>query len=397
LEKDPGYDVWLHYQKFSEDINAFEDNISSQAKSRYDRAVNDIYILQLLLFFIAVPTLAYTAYYTNRTLTISEQLRKSEQEKASILAKQNQLLEKTVHERTREILAQNEEITSQNEKISLHNEELLEAKNIIEIQNKFIQQKNEELAIEVERQTQNLTQANIELTQHNERLEQFAFIISHNLRAPMSRIIGLSSILDFTKDVSEVSDIAKLMTRSTQDLDQIIKDLTDILGVQKMNSQLMDDILLDNLVNKITLSLEQEISDSRANVTADFTKAERVKGIPGYVESIFYNLISNAIKYRHPGRNLSVSIESYKKDDNIVVVVTDNGLGIDLESHRENLFSLYKRFHFHVEGRGMGLYLVKTQITALGGKVDVKSKPGEGTVFTLWFKQGHAIEPMPAA
>ena len=73
-------------------------------------------------------------------------------------------------------------------------------------------------------------------------------------------------------------------------------------------------------------------------------------------------------------------------DEYVQIDIADNGLGIDLEAHKENLFSLYKRFHFHVDGRGLGLYLVKTQVTALGGKIDVKSKEGEGTVFSLWIK-----------
>ena len=386
LEKDPGYQVWLLYLKFSDDIYAFEDNISKQAKLRYERALNNIYILQIILFFVAVPTLAYTAYYTNRSLSISEQLRKSESEKASILEEQNQLLEKTVHERTREILAQNEEIISQNEEISMHNEKLLEAKNIIERQNKFIQDKNDELAVEVDRQTKNLKQANTELLEHNNRLEQFAFIISHNLRAPMSRIIGLSSILDFAKEVNEVSDIAKLMMKSTQDLDQIIRDLTEILGIQKMNAELVNDIQLDNLLQKVFITLEGDIKENKAVIDFDFSKAPRITAIPSYVESIFYNLISNAIKYKHPGRRPTITIQSYAKGEYIQIDVSDNGLGIDLEAHKENLFSLYKRFHFHVQGRGMGLYLVKTQLTAQGGKIAVKSKAGEGTVFSLLFK-----------
>lgn len=239
LEIDPGYKVWLQYQEFSRDIYHFEDKISQEALLQYDDALDNTYLLQIILFAIAVPTLAYTAYYANRTLSISERLRKSEEEKAAILSEQNQLLEKTVHQRTREILAQNEEITAQNEEISMHNERLTEAKRIIEKQNLFIQEQNDELAIEVENQTQNLKQANAELTDHNNRLEQFAFVISHNLRAPMSRIIGLSSILNFTKEANEVSEIVKLMMRSTQNLDQIIKDLTEILAVQKMNSELM--------------------------------------------------------------------------------------------------------------------------------------------------------------
>jgi signal transduction histidine kinase len=386
LEKDPGYRVWLLYLKFSKDIYAFEDNISRQAKLRYDGALNNIYILQIILFVITVPTLGYTAYYTNRTLAISEQLRKSDEDKAAILSEQNQLLERTVHERTHEILAQNEEIVSQNEEISLHNERLLEANNTIENQNRIIQQKNEELALEVERQTKNLKQANTELIEHNSRLEQFAFIISHNLRAPMSRIIGLSSILDFSKDANEVSDIAKLMMRSTQDLDQIIRDLSEILGIQKMNAQLMQETDLESLLNKVKLTLDSDIKETTTQIKADFSKASKVVVITSYMESILYNLISNAIKYRHPGRQPTIHIQSQVIGDYVEIDVADNGLGINLETHKESLFSLYKRFHFHVEGRGLGLYLVKTQVTALGGKIEVISEEGDGTAFRIWVK-----------
>jgi signal transduction histidine kinase len=390
LEIDPGYHVWLQYQNFLKDVYAFEDDVAAKAKLQYEEALNNIYLLQIVLFCLAVPTLAYTAFYTNRTILVSEKLRKSEEEKTRILEEQNQLLERTVHERTREVTAQNEEITAQNEEIGLHNERLQEAKLTIERQNKFIQEKNEELATEVERQTQSLKQANAELIDHNSRLEQFAFIISHNLRAPMSRIIGLSSILDFTKDVNEVADIAKLMTKSSQDMDQIIKDLTEILGVQKMSLGSMNKINLDALLAKVMTTLEDDLRESKTTISSDFSRADTVMGISGYMESIFYNLISNAIKYKHPGRAPEISIRSHAKGDFIQIEIADNGLGIDLETHKENLFSLYKRFHFHVEGRGLGLYLVKTQITALGGRIDVKSKEGEGTAFTLWVKNTQA-------
>ncbi len=392
LEIDPGYNVWLQYQEFSKDVYDFEDRIAGESKLQYDAALNNIYFLQIVLFCITVPTLAYTAFYANRTILISEKLRKSEEEKANILAAQNQLLERTVHERTREIIAQNEEITAQNEEIGMHNERLQEAKLTIEKQNKFIQEKNEELATEVERQTQSLKQANAELIDHNSRLEQFAFIISHNLRAPMSRIIGLSSILDFSKDANEVSEIAKLMTKSSQDMDQIIKDLTEILGVQKMNVGSMNKIQLDLLLHKVMGTLEDDIRESQTSISADFSKASSVIGISSYMESIFYNLISNAIKYKHPGRKPVISLQSQIQDEYVKIDIADNGLGIDLKEHKENLFSLYKRFHFHVDGRGLGLYLVKTQVTALGGEIDVNSKEGEGTVFSLWIKNLHSPE-----
>lgn len=386
LEKDPGYQVWLQYVGFSKDVNEFEDKISQRAKVRYESAVENIYLLQVVLFFLAVPTLTYMAFYTTKVLSVSEQLRKSEEEKASILLHQNQLLEKTVHDRTHEILAQNEEILAQNEEISIHNEKLLEAKSIIERQHEFIQQKNTALVTEVDRQTQDLKQANIELTEHNSRLEQFAFIISHNLRAPMSRIVGLSSILDFTKDLNEVSEIVKLMLKSTNDLDQVIKDLTIILGIQKMNSQVLESINLTALMQKVMTTLESEIQQSKAVITLNFDSANLVKSLSPYLESILYNLLSNAIKYKHPGRPPEIQFASYYQGDFVRVDVSDNGLGIDLENVKDGLFNLYKRFHFHVDGKGMGLYLVKTQLAALGGKIEIKSKEGEGTIFSVFLK-----------
>lgn len=386
LEADPGYNLWLQYQQFSKNVYEFEDGISRQAQVEYQKAINNSYLLQIILFALAVPTLAYTAYYTNRALSLSEKLRNSEAEKATLLSEQNQVLERTVHERTREILAQNEEITAQNEEISLHNDKLIAATKVIAEQNLIIQEKNTELAIEIEKQTQDLKTANAELTDHNNRLEQFAFVISHNLRAPMSRILGLSSILDFTKEPNEISQIAKLMMQSTHDLDRIIQDLTDILAVQKIDVNALTQTRLDSIYDKVLSTLDGDIKGTNASISADFTGAGNLKTIPSYLESIFYNLINNAIKFRHPDRNPVINLRSVAHDDYVQIDIADNGLGIDTEANKENLFSLYKRFHSHVEGRGLGLYLVKTQVSALGGRIDLKSKQGDGSVFTVWMK-----------
>src|SRR5690606_28851856 len=106
-----------------------------------------------------------------------------------------------------------------------------------------------------------------------------------------------------------------------------------------------------------------------------------------YVESILYNLMSNSLKYRHPDRIPEINIEASDEEGFMVLRHTDNGLGIDLEQNKTKLFNLYKRFHFHVEGKGLGLYLVKAQIEALGGKVRVESKRNDGSSFILYFKR----------
>jgi CHASE3 domain sensor protein len=145
LRKDPGYKVWLQYLRFSKRVNTFEDDIALQAKLRYEQALKNSYLLQIVIFLLTMPTLAYTAYYTNLTLSVSERLRKSETEKSAILADQNKLLEKTVHDRTHEILAQNEEISAQNEEIVAHNEQLMLQQREIETQRNILYEKNEKL------------------------------------------------------------------------------------------------------------------------------------------------------------------------------------------------------------------------------------------------------------
>jgi signal transduction histidine kinase len=408
LKRDPGYSVWLLHQQFTEEVNAFADIIESDAQQEFERALRNSYLLQILLFVLTIPTLTYTAYFANRALMMTEKLRQSEVEKGELLLNQNIVLEKTVHERTREILAQNEEISSQNEEIASHNEQLMlqqteiekqrynvtrqfkelqEANRVIEDQSELIRRRNVDLAEEVARQTQDLKQTNLELIEKNNRLEQFTFIISHNLRAPLARLSGLSEILRLSDDPNEVRKIVNHMVTSTNDLDQVVKDLTEILGIQKMSTHVMREIRLDEVLHKVINRLEQEISETDARFTINLASANLIVSLYPYVESILYNLISNAIKYRHATRKPVIQINSTLVGDRVKVEIGDNGLGIDMDVHKGQIFSLYKRFHFHVEGKGLGLYLVKTQLSALRGKIEVRSVVDEGTVFSLYFPQ----------
>lgn len=414
LTEDPGFRAWIAFRDFSNFVNAFEDDIARKAEAEYERALQKSYFLQILLFLITMPTLAYTAYHTVKALKVSDLLRKSTEENNRILAEQNIRLDKMVAERTVEILSQNEEISAYNEEISAqneeiashneqlvlqqqeielqqrklkdHNERLEEAKQIIEAQNREIQQKNQELAIEVEYQTKYLRETNLQLIEHNSRLEQFAYIISHNLRAPVARLVGLSTILGHASGEEEQLKIVRMMIKSTSELDQVIQDLGFILRIQKLSAKILSQINLRQIVDKVTNILETEIRDTRAEIVSNFSDVISIYSLPQYFESILYNLISNCIKYRHPDRTPVISISSNFEGEFIKIVISDNGLGIDLERNKNNLFNLYKRFHFHVEGKGLGLYLVKTQMDALGGRIEVNSSVDTGTTFTLYFK-----------
>jgi signal transduction histidine kinase len=381
---DRGLTLWGQYEQCRDSIGAFEDLITRQAEDHYEAALWRNYILQIILFIICVPTLLYTAYHTQKTVELSELLRVTEADKNKILREQNMNLERMVAERMKEILAQSEEMQAQSEEIAaqrdtvtVQNKQLTEAQHII-------QEQNDHLEREVDARTQELKHANQELVQQNNQLEQFAFIAAHNLRSPLARILGLAHLLEFPTDANDSAAVIKRIVDATKDLDHVIRDLNTILDVKKHTSNLTD-IHLPTALARVTKTLEREIDETQTTVQADFHAADHVHAVPPYIESILFNLLSNAIKYRKPEHPPQIQVRTFLEGNHVVMRVSDNGLGIDLEKHANSIFSLYKRFHLHTEGRGLGLYLIKTQMTAVGGHVEVESTLGVGTTFVLHF------------
>ncbi|WKZ61287.1 MAG: HAMP domain-containing sensor histidine kinase [Cyclobacteriaceae bacterium] len=407
LAQDPGYSLFERYVVFSESVTQFEDEVANRADHDYHRALRNSYLIQVVIFVLAVPLLFFGAYQTKSLFGISERLRQSEIDRRKLLTEQNVQLEKLVYERTKEIQAQNEEIQAQNEEITLHNEQLelqrreIEAKHnelllknadlnhaniIIQKQKEIIEQSNQQLYAEVQRQTVDLRNANTELIEHNNRLKQFSYIVSHNLRSPVARLLGLSSLLKSTEE-QERNKILGLMTTSTQELDQIIRDINLILEIDKLNTQALNRLdVHDYLIRAIDL-IRPDLEITGSEIDIQLNGIPRVPFLGPYMESILYNLISNAIKYRDPERKLMIMIRGFEEQGFVKLEISDNGLGIDLQRFEQDLFKLYKRFHTHVEGKGLGLYLVKSQLQALGGKLEVKSKVGEGTTFLIFFKK----------
>ena len=132
--------------------------------------------------------------------------------------------------------------------------------------------------------------------------------------------------------------------------------------------------------------VEQEIANTKTQILTDFTRAADLHTVKPYLDSILYNLVSNAIKYRHPDRPPIITIKTEKLESELCLIVSDNGLGIDMDLYQDKLFNLYSRFHFHVEGKGMGLYLVKAHLVAMGGRIEIQSRVEEGSTFKAYFK-----------
>ena len=111
-----------------------------------------------------------------------------------------------------------------------------------------------------------------------------------------------------------------------------------------------------------------------------------VNVVPSYLESILLNLMTNAIKYRSADRDPQIRLSAETEGDYTVLSVQDNGIGIDLDTHGKKLFGMYKTFHSNKDARGLGLFITKTQVEAMGGKIVVDSKPNEGSTFKIYFK-----------
>jgi signal transduction histidine kinase len=408
-DQDLGYRLWLQYEHFTRGINTYEDGVLRKATAQYAGALRRNYILQVLLFLICVPTLLFTTIHAFRKFKIERQLRDVERERTNSLASENERLEKMVCDRTREITAknrllqerqeeieaQNEEMRSQNEQLvtqqneivtqrdllSAHNLKLAHAQEIILKQQIEIREKNESLEIEVERKTK-------ELVSNNQQLEQFAFVAAHNLRGPVARILGLGNILGYASDNRmEEQMVIKNIIKSTIELDVIIKDLNTILEIRGNVSSNLSLVNFEQEMLIIKSNLDKEISETRCTITENFLQAPTIQTMKPYLDSILLNLISNAIKFRHPDRYPQIVVTTSVANEFVCLKVQDNGLGIDLEKYGKDIFLIYKRFHLHTEGKGLGLHLVKIQATAIGGYVNVESVPGKGTTFSVYLKK----------
>ena len=224
-----------------------------------------------------------------------------------------------------------------------------------------------------------------ELIQRNKDLEQFAYIISHNLRAPVANIIGISDALsDDTFDEDEKVIFMDGLHDSAKKLDNVITDLNRILQLKNGVNENKEKVQFSHLVNDIKFSIGGIGGNDMFQVKCDFTEIDEMITLKSYMHSIFYNLISNSLKYKKPDLAPVVEITSRKYGNTIELIFKDNGIGIDMVKNGDLVFGLYKRFNQHVaEGKGMGLFMVKTQVETIGGKISVKSEVNEGTEFRI--------------
>lgn len=281
------------------------------------------------------------------------------------------------------------------EKTENKNEELIknlnQANQVIHQQQDLLALENIQLSRDLMEKNNQLTETNEELVRHNNELLQFSYTVSHNLRGPVASLGGLINLFNQQSLTSENQELLDHLNKSLQSLEITIRDLSHIIDIRNNLSRIRQKIILSDELEQVKVLLEKEILDHQVEIEVDFSAATEIYAVKHMIDSILYNLISNAIKYRSPDRKPHIKVISAKVNEQFVLTVEDNGLGLDVVSYKEKLFGLYKRFHTHTDGRGLGLFLVKLQTQSMGGVIDVSSKIGTGSKFTIILPIPHTL------
>jgi PAS domain S-box-containing protein len=224
-----------------------------------------------------------------------------------------------------------------------------------------------------------------DLYRRNRELQQFGYVVSHNLRSPVANIMGITSLMESEKDSDETMEFCiKNLKTSISRLDEVILDLSKILTITDSQVEISKEpVDIVEIIEKVVVDLNELILQSGAQITLPQESA-MLQSHKGYLYSIFFNLVTNSIKYRsHNVPQISIMIEG--SPEQIIIQIFDNGIGIDTCRYQEDLFKPYKRFNYNKEGKGLGLFLVKSHVEALNGNILLESELGKGSTFIMSF------------
>lgn len=223
------------------------------------------------------------------------------------------------------------------------------------------------------------------LTKQNEQLEKFAYVVSHNFKAPVSNLHSLIEIYQEVENSEEKDLLLEKFKITVTTLTDTLNDLLKGISIKNDSKREKEHLVFDSFFFKTLNFLKGDIIKLEATITSDFSKAPSLEYPAIYLESIMLNLMSNALRYSSPVRIPKINFQSQIINNKIVLTVCDNGLGINLKEHGKDIFGFKKVFHKHPDSKGVGLFLVKAQIEGMGGKISIKSRVNLGTTFKIIF------------
>ncbi len=222
----------------------------------------------------------------------------------------------------------------------------------------------------------------------NQEMKQFNLTTSHDLRSPLASLMSVFELLDVSKisdqETLQLIDILKLTGENLKDT---LNSYVDVLSENISEQIELVNVNFDETLKKVIQSIPTLIKTSKTTIHSDFSKLETITFNATYLESIFLNLVTNAIKYAKPNCPPVVSIFSEQSEGIKQLIISDNGSGFDMKNVKNKIFGLHQTFHENPDSKGVGLYLVHSHITSLGGDIQVESTLNKGTRFTITFKE----------
>ena len=242
------------------------------------------------------------------------------------------------------------------------------------------------------RQTMEETQKELikthqKLQQAYEKINQFAHAVSHDMRSPVASILGIVNLLNSLGIANDAPQMVGMIEKSASHLDKLLKDLLDLLISQNdviENASLLN---IEEVFASVLNEVSCQVKEADAEITIDFSAANQVLYPQPVLHAILLNLLTNALKFRSKRRKLLIEIKTEMIDaDNCCFSIKDNGTGMDMDHVSERIFTIFKRFHKDVEGKGVGLYMVKSMLEELGGRIEVESAVNLGATFKVYLK-----------
>ncbi|UZR97816.1 sensor histidine kinase [Chondrinema litorale] len=224
---------------------------------------------------------------------------------------------------------------------------------------------------------------NKQLAIKNSELEEFSYVAAHDLKAPLTNLQSLVTLID-NKISNENRSIFDKIKQVVEILTNKLNSFNDVIAIKSNLRVEKESVLFEDVLAEVKFKLKEEIIESDINIRADFSNSPEITYSPSHLHSILYNLLKNAIRFRNLMVKSEVFLSTNICNGKTLLSVKDNGIGFNEEMGTNKIFGLFKRMHTHTDGLGVGLYLVKTIVNSQGGHIEVSSKINLGTEFRIY-------------
>lgn len=354
--------------------------------------INSIDVFNLELFFELSPDLlcvaGYDGYFKKINPTVSKTLGYTNEELFS------RPINSFVHIEDQEITARKREnIKKDNPLLNFENRYITKSGEIVWLSWTSMPIKSEKVVFAIAKiithkkkleEDRNVLLTN--LTKINNDLKQLTYTTSHDLRLPVSNLLSVFSLLDTSKiQDEETLEFIGMLKSSSENLRDTLNNYVDVLNQKNVLTVPIEELDLNDCLNVVQQSLCSLIQSSKSIIQVDFSAFRKIKFNRAYLDSVFLNLITNSIKYAKTDCSPVISIYTKKENGVNQLIFADEGQGFDMDKVKDRIFGLNQKFHDHADSKGIGLYLVHSHITSLGGRITIESKPNEGARFIISF------------